>query len=135
MHIRPMHLILAAVCIAASTVQADAQSVTVHGVAFDSLRITRLRGALLSIEQSGHTAISDDSGRFRFEDVAPGPHTLVMQHDALDSLGIAVVRRAELGPTLSAKMGSSRTLRPMTDTAAPRRASSAICASTSPYPR
>ena len=94
MHIRPMHLILAAVCIAASTVQADAQSVTVHGVAFDSLRITRLRGALLSIEQSGQTAISDDSGRFRFEDVAPGPHTLVMQHDALDSLGIAVVRRA-----------------------------------------
>lgn len=76
--------------------QAPAQApatVTVRGVAFDSLRVQRLRGALLSLERTGQTAISDDSGLFHFDGVAPGAHTLLMQHDALDSLGIAVVRR------------------------------------------
>lgn len=82
-------------CLAGLSSEGEAQagpSVTVRGVAYDSLNAVPLRGALLNLGAS-QTAISDDSGRFRFDGVAPGAYTLVMQHDRLDSLGIAAVRR------------------------------------------
>ena len=67
-------------------------AVTVQGVAYDSLNAVPLRGALLNLG-AVQTAISDDSGRFRFDGVAPGTYTLMMQHDRLGSLGITAVRR------------------------------------------
>lgn len=83
---------LLALCASVARSQVVELGVAVHGAAFDSLRGAPLRMALLNLGGSGRTAISDDSGRFRFDSVAPGRYTLLMQHDALDSLGIAAVR-------------------------------------------
>jgi hypothetical protein len=71
---------------------AHAQSVlTIHGVAYDSLHAKPLAGAFVSL--ATRSATTDDKGRFVFDSIAPGTYRLVMQHDALDSLGMSGTMR------------------------------------------
>jgi hypothetical protein len=71
----------------AVAVTAQAQTVTVRGVAFDSLRGAPLGNAFVSIAGSSKTTTTDNRGRFRFDDVAPGTYTFRLQHAVLDSIG------------------------------------------------
>jgi carboxypeptidase family protein len=66
-----------------------AQTVSVHGTAYDSLHGKRLAGAVVAILGTPHRALSDSSGSFTFDSVAPGRYQLVMQHDALDAIGMS----------------------------------------------
>jgi len=61
--------------------------VAVRGVAYDSVRGRPLAGAFVSVAGSELTAITDSTGRFRLDNVTPGPHTFTLQHAALDSIG------------------------------------------------
>jgi hypothetical protein len=68
---------------------ARAQSpVTLHGVAYDSLRRVPLRDAFITLAGSSRAATSDSLGRFHFDSVRPGNYLLTMQHEALDSVGL-----------------------------------------------
>ncbi|MBV9879012.1 MAG: carboxypeptidase regulatory-like domain-containing protein [Gemmatirosa sp.] len=61
--------------------------VAVHGVAFDSLAGAPLGDAFVTLDGTRSTS-SDARGRFQFDDVAPGPHVVAVQHAVLDSAGL-----------------------------------------------
>ena len=68
---------------------AQARSVTVNGIAYDSLRRAPLGDAFVALSGAGgsRNATSDSRGRFHFDTVTPGAYTLSMQHAALESIG------------------------------------------------
>jgi hypothetical protein len=68
--------------------QAAERAVTVHGVAYDSLRGSPLAGALITIVGGPLNTTSDSRGRFEFDSVSPGARTFAAQHAALDSVGL-----------------------------------------------
>ena len=70
---------------------AQEASVTVRGIAYDSLNNEPLEGAVISVISTGKTTISDRRGRFEVDGIAPGTYTFTMNHDALDSLGLTGV--------------------------------------------
>lgn len=74
----------------ASAQSAQPQPV-VQGVVFDSLRGAPLAGAFISIAGLGRSTTSDARGHFRFDSLAPGTYTFAIQHDVLDSIGVASV--------------------------------------------
>jgi hypothetical protein len=63
--------------------------VSVHGVAYDSVRAAPLRNAFIAIVGTALSAHADERGRFRIDSVSPGTYIFAVQHDALDSLGFA----------------------------------------------
>jgi hypothetical protein len=65
-----------------------AQSVTIRGLAFDSLHNRPLAAAFVTIEGSDKSAFSDSTGAFVIAGVKPGAMRLLMQHEELDHLGI-----------------------------------------------
>jgi hypothetical protein len=65
--------------------------VTVHGEVFDSVHAVPLAGATVMMNGSGEVAVSDNSGRFVFHSVTPGPHTFTAYHAAVDSAGFAAL--------------------------------------------
>src|SRR5215470_17222103 len=69
---------------------AQVRTVTVNGIAYDSLRHAPLGNAFVALSgaSGSRSANSDSHGRFRFDSVAPGAYTLSMQHAALESIGI-----------------------------------------------
>ena len=69
---------------------AQTRSVTVNGIAYDSLRLVPLGDAFVALSGPGgrHSANSDPRGRFHFDSVTPGAYTLSMQHTALESIGV-----------------------------------------------
>jgi hypothetical protein len=73
------------------TATAAAQGITVRGVAYDSLRGAPLDGALISVSGMTASIAADRRGRFEVPGVTPGVHTFTMNHDAIDSLGLAAV--------------------------------------------
>jgi hypothetical protein len=75
----------------AGIASAQAPLVAVNGIAYDSLHAVPLAGASISIAGTGRTATADPQGRFHFDSLAPGSYRFVMQHDALDSLGMSGV--------------------------------------------
>jgi len=78
-----------AVLLTAPIVRAqDAATVTVRGVAWDSLRGAPLGAAFIGIAGSARATTSDSRGRFRFDSVAPGTYVFTLQHDVLDSIGL-----------------------------------------------
>lgn len=85
--------LLAFVPITALTARAQiAQSTpVVQGVVFDSLRGVPLSGAFVSISGVGRATTSDARGHFRFDSLGPGTYTFAIQHDVLDSIGVASV--------------------------------------------
>jgi hypothetical protein len=74
---------------ALSGAQAQSRQVTVSGIAFDSLHGVPLSGAFVAIAGTSRGTISDSLGRFTFDSVAPGEYRFVMQHDALEAIGMS----------------------------------------------
>jgi hypothetical protein len=72
-----------------ATAQGRTAPVSVHGVAYDSVRGEPLRKAFIMVVGTALSAHSDEHGRFRVDSVSPGTHVFAAQHDALDSLGFA----------------------------------------------
>jgi hypothetical protein len=67
-------------------------------VAFDSLRSRPLAGAFVTLDDGGRSTTTDESGRFVFEAVPLGVHSVAVQHAALDSAGLTgVATRFALG--------------------------------------
>ena len=63
---------------------------TAIGVAFDSLRGRPLAGALIRVDSSDMVAVADQEGRFKIEGIAPGGHTLRVEHPILDTIGVSL---------------------------------------------
>jgi hypothetical protein len=63
--------------------------VTLRGLAFDSLTRTVMRGALVGIDGSKRTVVTDSSGSFEFPDLTPGAYRLITQHEALEAIGLS----------------------------------------------
>jgi len=80
---------VAAVILSSEPVRIGAQSVSIHGVAFDSLRGVPLRNALVTISGSQSQATTDDLGRFALDGIAPGLHVINAQHPSIDSIGLS----------------------------------------------
>jgi hypothetical protein len=70
--------------------QPASRLVTVHGVAWDSLRGGPLQGALITIGKMARTTTSDSVGHFRFDSVPPGITLFTIVHPAFDTIGITV---------------------------------------------
>lgn len=70
---------------------AQGARVSVSGTAYDSLHRAPLAGALISVVGTARSTLSDSTGRFRFDSLAPGSYTFAAQHDVLDSLGLSAV--------------------------------------------
>lgn len=85
--------VVGAACLGAARSDARAQGavVTVTGIAFDSMRMQPLRGALISISLSTQVAIADNNGSFRFDSVPTGRYSLTAQHDSLDTIGLSSI--------------------------------------------
>ncbi len=65
--------------------------VSVEGLAYDSLMRRPLPDAMIAVEGTGRSAISDAKGRFRLDSVPEGTRVFMMQHAAFDSLGLSGV--------------------------------------------
>lgn len=87
---RTLTVAVAALSLAAGegSAQGDATSLT-PGVAYDSLRQRPLAGALVSVPGRPVSAVTDDSGRFQLPPLAPGRHSLRLEHESLDAIGYA----------------------------------------------
>lgn len=73
------------------------RTVVLKGLAFDSVRNLPLSSAVIAVQGTSLTAVSDSAGRFRIEGVALGSFRLIMQHDALDARGMsAATARVEI---------------------------------------
>ena len=84
---RVVHVGLLAFAASYANAQSTAPTVTVTGMAYDSLRGGPLGGAFVSVAGVGLSTSSDSFGVFRFE-LAPGTYTISMLHPAFDSLGL-----------------------------------------------
>jgi hypothetical protein len=76
-------------------IPANAQErvVTVHGVAYDSLRGQPIKDAVVLVLGEARSTTTDARGRFRLDSVTPGVRTITMQHASLDSLGLPGISR------------------------------------------
>lgn len=63
---------------------------SVEGVAVDSLHRRFLRGAMLMLEGSNITALTDSLGRFKLDSIPPGARRIDVMHPVLDTVGISL---------------------------------------------
>ena len=104
-----------------------ARFAVIEGVALDSLHHAYLRGAVLLVEGADATAMTDSSGRFRFDSVPPGLRRISVVHPILDTVGVALVTaplQIAAGQHLDLVIGtpSAQTLLSLKCSAAERRA-------------
>jgi hypothetical protein len=71
------------------SVGAQPGKVRVRGVVFDSLRREPIRNAFVSMAGTEQVATTDSRGRFHFDSVLPGVHSVTAQHPLLDSIGLS----------------------------------------------
>ncbi len=82
---------LSTVLLVAGAVGAGAQAPgAIEGAVYDSLRGAPLVGALVAADGTPRAARTDAAGRFALDSLPPGRYTLVVESEALDSLGAAV---------------------------------------------
>jgi hypothetical protein len=81
-----------------------AQKTAIVGVAFDSLHSRPLANAFVTLSGISGGATTDESGHFRFENVPVGKHTLSLQHELLDSIGLPGLERTILPSDDSARI-------------------------------
>ncbi len=92
--------VVVALVVAVAPAAAQLAPVRVRGLAFDSLRGRPLTDALVMVIGMRGSTTTDANGRFQFDSVAPGVHTFIVQHSALDSVGLqGISRRATVDPT------------------------------------
>ena len=63
--------------------------VRVDGVAYDSVTKAPLANALIAVQGTGRSAMSDAKGKFRLDSVPEGTHLVAMTHAAFDSVGLS----------------------------------------------
>lgn len=68
---------------------------TAVGVAYDSVRLKPIVGAVVRVDSSALTAMTDEEGRFRIEGLPPGTHFLKVDYPMLDTLGVTLRSRNE----------------------------------------
>lgn len=68
---------------------AQSATVSVRGIAYDSLRNIPLRNAIVTVAGSDARATTDQLGQFTLQGVEPGVHTFHAQHATLDSIGLS----------------------------------------------
>ena len=74
---------------------------SLEGTVFDSTSNGPLPAARVRLAGTRHAAAADSAGHFVLEDVVGGPHTLVVEHPRMESLGIsALEHQVELQPGL-----------------------------------
>ena len=77
---------------------ASPPSGTIVGLAVDSVRGGVLRAATVTLSNTNRSQVTDTAGRFRFDSVATGSHTVRLSHPLLDTLGLTVMSPAfEIG--------------------------------------
>ncbi len=76
-----------------ATAKAGAQATSIVGVAFDSLHSRPLANAFVTLSGVSGGATTDENGRFHFVGVPEGKHTLSLQHELLDSIGLPGLER------------------------------------------
>lgn len=86
------------VAIGTSTAGAQEGGHTLRGVVSDSVNGSRLAGAFVVLEGTTRGVLTDSAGRFVFDSLAAGAHTVVAQHAALDSIGLSGLRRSVTVP-------------------------------------
>ncbi|HUF64685.1 MAG TPA: carboxypeptidase regulatory-like domain-containing protein [Gemmatimonadaceae bacterium] len=64
---------------------------TIAGVAADSLHVSPLAGALVSVVGIGRSAVTDEEGLFAIDSVPAGSVRLAVFHPLLDTVGISLV--------------------------------------------
>jgi hypothetical protein len=75
---------------------------TIVGSAFDSLTNRPLSGAHVQIADLGRDVVADSLGRFRFDSVAAGVHSLYVDHRALDDVGLfSIGARVDVTPQIT----------------------------------
>jgi hypothetical protein len=62
---------------------------TLRGLVFDSLHGRPMAGALVGIDGNHRTAFTDFTGGFTFDSVPNGFHTITVEHQVLDAIGIS----------------------------------------------
>jgi hypothetical protein len=73
----------------------------ISGVAYDSLADRPLSGARVHVGDLGRDRIADSTGRFSFDSIPPGIHSIWVDHPALDSLGLfSLGARIDATPTV-----------------------------------
>ena len=92
-----LRLRLLMLCMAAAEA-VSAQSISLTGIAYDSLGQRPLPSAILSL--GARTAFADSAGRFTFDSVPAGTHRLTMEHPAVDALGLP-----SIATTIDARAG------------------------------
>lgn len=65
----------------------------VSGVAFDSVHMNPLVGALIRVEGTDRQAVADRTGAFVLDDIPPGTWPLKLIHPLLDTLGLQIGTR------------------------------------------
>jgi hypothetical protein len=75
---------------------------TIVGSVFDSLTNRPLSGAHVQIADLGRDVVADSLGRFRFDSVAAGIHSLYVDHHALDDVGLfSIGARIDVTPQVT----------------------------------
>lgn len=62
-----------------------------RGTAFDSLHNRQLSGAMLTVEGTPHTSVTDSVGVFQFDSLTAGNYAIGIVHPMLEALGISAV--------------------------------------------
>jgi hypothetical protein len=84
-------LITALSAVGAFAQSTGATSGTISGTVIDSVHTRELDGAYVELVPSGRQAVTNASGRFHFDSVAPGSgYRLRVMHALLDTLGVSV---------------------------------------------
>lgn len=86
--------ILLTICSAVQSAAQQPRTAVLRGVVYDSLLTSApLRNAEVFLDGTELSSTTDSTGRFVFENLAPGTYSVGVGHPALDSLGFASVRR------------------------------------------
>ena len=83
---------------ASTTAGAQEGGHTLRGVVSDSVTGVPLAGAFVVLEGTTRGVLADSVGRFVFDSLAAGVHTVVAQHASLDSIGLSGLRRTVTVP-------------------------------------
>jgi hypothetical protein len=75
----------------AQAVPGEGQFASVRGIVTDSLHATPLVRAVVRIDGLTKEALTDENGEYSIDSIPPGAHKMLVLHQLLDTLGIALV--------------------------------------------